>query len=70
MFIPFLVYVRHFLDHTIVFLVPVWPSALGSHLVLLMVAPVSSEISDFTPCTHAQSNILHTKYVEKLIIRA
>jgi len=32
--------------------------------------PVSSEISDFTPCTHAQSNILHTKYVEKLIIRA
>ena len=27
--------------------------------------PVSSEISDFTPCTHAQSNILHTKYVDK-----
>jgi len=26
--------------------------------------PVSSEISDFTPCTHAQSNILHTKYAE------
>jgi len=24
--------------------------------------PVSSEISDFTPGTHAQSNILHTKY--------
>jgi len=22
-------------------------------------------ISDFTPCTHAQSNILHIKYVEK-----
>ena len=27
--------------------------------------PVSSELSDFTPCTHAQSNILHTKYVDK-----
>jgi len=26
---------------------------------------VSSEISDFTPCTHAQSNILHIKYAEK-----
>jgi len=27
---------------------PLWWEALG---------PVSSEISDFTPCTHAQSNI-------------
>jgi len=27
--------------------------------------PVSSEISDFTPCTHAQSTILHIKYAEK-----
>jgi len=27
--------------------------------------PVSSEISDFTPCTHAQSDILHTKYAHK-----
>jgi len=27
--------------------------------------PVSSEISDFTPCTHAQSNILQTKYADK-----
>ena len=27
--------------------------------------PVSSEISDFTPCTHAQSNILRTKYADK-----
>jgi len=27
--------------------------------------PVSSEISDFPPCTHAQSNILHIKYVDK-----
>jgi len=26
--------------------------------------PVSSEISDFTPCAHAQSNILHIKYAE------
>jgi len=25
-------------------------------------APVSSEISDFTPCAHAQSDILHIKY--------
>jgi len=25
---------------------------------------VSSEISDFTPCAHAQSNILHMKYGE------
>jgi len=29
------------------------------------VEPVSSEISDFTPCTHAQNNILHTKYADK-----
>jgi len=27
--------------------------------------PVSSEISDFTPCEHSQSNILHIKYAEK-----
>jgi len=27
--------------------------------------PVSSEISDFTPCVHAQSDILHIKYAEK-----
>jgi len=26
---------------------------------------VSSEISDFTPCAHAQSDILHIKYAEK-----
>jgi len=26
---------------------------------------VSSEISDFTPCAHAQSNIIHIKYAEK-----
>jgi len=28
-------------------------------------SPVSSEISDFTPYAHAQSNILHVKYAEK-----
>jgi len=27
--------------------------------------PVSSEISDFMPGAHAQSNILHIKYAEK-----
>jgi len=27
--------------------------------------PVSSEISDFTPCAHAQNGILHIKYAEK-----
>jgi len=26
---------------------------------------VSSEISGFTSCAHAQSNILHIKYAEK-----
>jgi len=26
---------------------------------------VSSEISDFTPCVHAQSEILHIKYADK-----
>jgi len=26
---------------------------------------VSSEISDFTPCAHVQSNIQHIKYAEK-----
>jgi len=25
----------------------------------------SSETSDFTPCAHAQSNILHIKYAAK-----
>jgi len=29
--------------------------------------PVSSEISDFTPSTHAQSNVLHTKYTDKTV---
>jgi len=27
--------------------------------------PVSSDISDFTPCAHTQSNILHIKYAQK-----
>ena len=31
--------------------------------------PVSNEISDFTPCAHAQSNILHIKYAEKTGLR-
>jgi len=35
------------------------------HRILLESTPVSSEISDFAPCTHAQSNILHTKYADK-----
>jgi len=26
---------------------------------------LTCKISDFTPCTHAQSNILHAKYVDK-----
>jgi len=26
---------------------------------------LTCEISDFTPCTHAQSNTLHTKYFDK-----
>jgi len=26
---------------------------------------VSSEISDFTPCAHAQNDILHVKYADK-----
>jgi len=30
-----------------------------------MRVPVSSEISDITPCSHAQSNILHTKCADK-----
>jgi len=28
-------------------------------------SPVSSEMSDFTPCAHANSNIIHIKYAEK-----
>jgi len=27
------------------------------------------KISDFTPCAHAQSDILHMKYTEKTMIR-
>jgi len=27
---------------------------------------VSGEISDFEPCAHVQSNILHIKYAEKI----
>jgi len=32
---------------------------------LVAESPVSSEISDFTPYAHAQSNILHIKCAEK-----
>jgi len=28
-------------------------------------SPVSREISEFTPCTHAQSNVLYVNYAEK-----
>jgi len=28
---------------------------------------LTCEIPDFTPCTHAQGNILHTKYAEKTV---
>ena len=39
---PYLAYVRHFLNHVVIFfgpfLRPLWPSALGSRLVCLMVA--------------------------------
>jgi len=31
----------------------------------MMVNPVSSEISDFTPCAYALSNIPHIKYAAK-----
>jgi len=27
---------------------------------------VSTEISDFTPCAHVQSNILHIKYAKRI----
>jgi len=27
--------------------------------------PVSSDISDFLPCAHAQINVLHVRYAEK-----
>ena len=37
----------------------------GGNAPVMHPFPVSSEISDFTPCTHAQSNILHTKYADK-----
>jgi len=48
MFIPFLVYVRHFLNHTIVFLAPLWPGTLGSRLVRLMVAPTIRVVTEYT----------------------
>jgi len=32
---------------------------------ITVLVPVSSEISDFTPCAHAQSDFQHIKYAEK-----
>jgi len=29
---------------------------------------LTSEISDFTPCAHAQTNIIHIKYPEKTYV--
>jgi len=37
---------------------------MHTNFVAGFVCPVSSEISDFTPCMHAQSNALHIKYAE------
>jgi len=34
-------------------------------LAMTVYLPVSSEISDFVPCAHAQSNILGVEYAEK-----
>jgi len=50
--------------------VSVWKQFLDIPLVASSLSfripmPVSSEISDFTPCTHAQSRILHTKYADR-----
>jgi len=33
--------------------------------VAVLVSQVSSAISDFTPCVHAQSDILYINYAEK-----
>jgi len=32
---------------------------------ILALVSVSNEIYDFTPCAHAQNNILHIKYAAK-----
>jgi len=34
---------------------------------ILNLDPVSSEISDLTPCAHAHSNILHIKSAKKTL---
>jgi len=42
------------------------PTLLASEVYAEMAhLPLWSEISDFTPCTHARSNLLHIKYAEK-----
>jgi len=38
---------------------------LDLNLKNLITLPVSSEISHFTSCAHANSNILHFKFAEK-----
>jgi len=35
------------------------------HKSVNLCRPVSSETSDFRPCTHAQSKLLHTKYADE-----
>jgi len=42
------------------------PESTPAGFCVFLSDTVSSEISDFTPCTHAQSNILHVKYAEKI----
>ena len=42
-----------------------WPGSGPVFHKFLTPDPVSSEISDLTPCTHAQSNTVHTKNADK-----
>jgi len=39
---------------------------MGEIYSVIQTKPVSSEISDFTPCANAQSNTSHIKYAEKI----
>jgi len=38
---------------------------VAAYALSCLCIPVSSEISGFTPCAHAQSDVLHIKYTEK-----
>jgi len=40
-------------------------SAFRSYRSSFSFLPIPSDIPDYTPCAHAQSNILHIKYAEK-----